>query len=64
MATHSSILAGKVHGQRSSVGCSPWGYRLNTHTCGEWREVGWWQSIGRTENIFMYLAVPGLSCSI
>ena len=25
MATHSSILAGKSHGQRSLVGCSPWG---------------------------------------
>ena len=25
MATHSSILAGKPHGQRSLVGCSPWG---------------------------------------
>ena len=25
MATHSSILAWKIHGQRSLVGCSPWG---------------------------------------
>ena len=25
MATHSSILAWKSHGQRSLVGCSPWG---------------------------------------
>ena len=25
MATHSSILAGKSHGQRSLVGCCPWG---------------------------------------
>ena len=25
MATHSSILAWKTHGQRSLVGCSPWG---------------------------------------
>jgi len=25
MATHSSILAGESHGQRSLVGCSPWG---------------------------------------
>ena len=25
MATHSSILAGKSHGQRSLAGCSPWG---------------------------------------
>ena len=26
MATHSSILAGKVHGQRNLEGCGPWGY--------------------------------------
>ena len=26
MATHSSILAWKVHGQRSLVGYSPWGH--------------------------------------
>ena len=25
MAAHSSILAGKSHGHRSLVGCSPWG---------------------------------------
>ena len=25
MTAHSSILAGKSHGQRSLVGCSPWG---------------------------------------
>ena len=25
MATHSSILAWESHGQRSLVGCSPWG---------------------------------------
>ena len=25
MATHASILTGKSHGQRSLVGCSPWG---------------------------------------
>ena len=27
MATHSSTLAGKSHGQRSLVGCSPWGHK-------------------------------------
>ena len=27
MATHSSILAGKSHGQRSLVGYSPWGHK-------------------------------------
>ena len=27
MATHSSILAGKSHGQKSLVGCSPWGHK-------------------------------------
>ena len=25
MATHSRLLPGKSHGQRSLVGCSPWG---------------------------------------
>ena len=25
MATHSRTLAWKIHGQRSLVGCSPWG---------------------------------------
>ena len=29
MATHSSILAWKIHGQRSLAGYSPWG-------CKEW----------------------------
>ena len=39
MATHSSILAWKIHGQRSLEGYSPWGrkesdmtYQLNTTT--------------------------------
>ena len=39
MATHSSILAWKIHGQRSLVGYSPWGckesdttYRLNNNS--------------------------------
>ena len=27
MATHSRILASRVHGQRSLVGYSPWGYK-------------------------------------
>ena len=34
MATHSSILAGKFHGQRSLVGYSPWGRKeLGTTEC-------------------------------
>ena len=28
MATHSSILAGKSHGQRSLTGYSPWDHRV------------------------------------
>ena len=28
MATHSSILAWKTHGQRSLIGYSPWGCRV------------------------------------
>ena len=31
MATHSSILAGKSHGQRSLVRYSPWGHRRAGH---------------------------------
>ena len=27
MATHSSILAGESHGQRSLVGYNPWGHK-------------------------------------
>ena len=26
-ATHSSILASRIHGQRSLAGCSPWGHK-------------------------------------
>ena len=32
MATHSSILAGKFHGQRSLVGYSPWGRKESDTT--------------------------------
>ena len=31
MATHSSILAGETHGQRSLEGYSPWGHRKVGH---------------------------------
>ena len=31
MATHSSILVGKSHGQGSLVGYSPWGHRRAGH---------------------------------
>ena len=41
MATHSSILPGESHGQRSLAGYSPWGHkesdtteRLSTYTQG------------------------------
>ena len=32
MATHSSILPGESHGQRSLVGYSPWGYKESDTT--------------------------------
>ena len=32
VATHSSILAGKFHGQRSLVGYSPWGCKESDTT--------------------------------
>ena len=31
MATHSSILAGESHGQRSLVGYNPWGCKRVSH---------------------------------
>ena len=33
MATHSSLLPGKSHGQRSMVGYSPWGRKELDMTC-------------------------------
>ena len=30
--THSSIIAGESHGQRSLVGCSPWGHKESDTT--------------------------------
>ena len=38
MATHSSILTGKFHGQRSLAGCSPWGLKesdMGMHVCSK-----------------------------
>ena len=32
MATHSSILAWRIHGQRSLVGYSPWGHKESDTT--------------------------------
>ena len=32
MAPHSSTLAWKIHGQRSLVGCSPWGRKESETT--------------------------------
>ena len=32
MATHSSILAGEFHGQRSLAGYSPWGFKESDMT--------------------------------
>ena len=32
MATHSSILAGEFHGQRSLVGYNPWGHKESDKT--------------------------------
>ena len=31
MATHSRILPGKSHGQRSLMGCCPWGHKRVRH---------------------------------
>ena len=34
MTTHSSILPGESHGQRSLAGCSPWGHKESDTTEG------------------------------
>ena len=41
MATHTNILAWKIHGQRRLVGYSPWGCRESDTT--EVTEQGWEQ---------------------
>ena len=38
MATHSSILPGKFHGQRSLEGYSPWGHKESDRTEQEWQQ--------------------------
>ena len=42
VTTHSGILAGKVHGQRSLVGSSPWGRKESdtTERLSTWRPDG------------------------
>ena len=46
-ATHSSILAGESHGQRSLAGYSPWGHKesdmteMTEHTCVETSSCGY-----------------------
>ena len=35
MATHSSVLAWRIHGQRSQVGYSPWGRKVSDTTATE-----------------------------
>ena len=34
MATHSSVFARRIHGQRSLAGYSPWGHKASDHDCG------------------------------
>jgi len=49
MATHSSILAGESHGQRSLAGYSPWGckrIRQEWVTKQQQKSRGWWNGLG------------------
>ena len=47
MATHSSMLAGKFHGQRSLAGCSPWGDMTEWLSNNKNRTMcRWWSSLG------------------
>ena len=42
MATHSSVLAWKFHGQRSLAGYSPWGHKesdMTEHTLSDKQKV-------------------------
>ena len=42
MVTQSSILAGESHGQRSLVGCSPWGHKysdMTSHYAGMYQAI-------------------------
>ena len=41
MATHSSILARKPHGQRSLAGYSPWGHKRGGCNFSNWTTGGW-----------------------
>ena len=41
MATHSSILAWKIHGQRGQVGCSPWNHQRVRHDLATKQEIGY-----------------------
>ena len=57
MATHSSILPGKSHGQRSLGGCNPWGHqeldmteRLSTVDKKErWKTEGFFNKVAKQE---------------
>ena len=52
MATHSSILPGKSHGQKSLVGYSPWGPKESdrmAHVLDRWMD-GWMGSLTGMHN--------------
>ena len=44
MATHASILAWKIYGQRSLVGCSPWAHKSWTHLSNYTTTTQQWDS--------------------
>ena len=54
MATHSSILPWEFHGQRNLMGYGPWGRKESDTT----------EQLALLKYSFIYLAVPGPSCSI
>ena len=41
MATHSSVLALKSHGQRSLGGYSPWGFKMVRHDLATEKQWRW-----------------------
>ena len=57
MATHSSILAGKFHGQKSLVGHSPWCCKRVGHDLGT-KQQQQWQYIGLAKRFAYYYFFP------
>ena len=57
MATHFSILAGELHGQRKQAGYSSWGYKgLNTPKMTEHAHIWYIYTIIKNNEIMLFAA--------